>query len=546
MRKNRINITVVLLALAIISLFLIQGYQTSQIYDRNFTQFKLNRASSLERIAIRHEKTEDIRKYMNLMKNDFREEYKKTLKSEFKSLIKSNEISLKDTSIFISKNQETKHFILEGTSKDSLENDLKVKLIIPEITKVQQLFKKNESKKTSPDSLSIEDKLDQLILQKLFTKAKFVNDAMYRAFNQSKALEYEKRINLLFIDSLIKSEISNDNLPKKYQFMIVNEKGKPIKLKNQAKNYNSKLLKANCGKTLLFPNNLLDEKLYLYLSFPNENLFVFEGMKTSLYITFLLVILVGISLFSMYKTILLQRNFSELRNDFISNMTHEFKTPISTIKLACEALNDDDVVEKNDKETLAPYVNMIQLENKRLSTLVNSILKSAVMLKGEMKYENQEVHMNELVKEISEKFEFRIKSLSGKLKVNITDTPVYSDCDKLHISNAISNLIDNAIKYSADNIEIEISLFHIKKQAILAISDKGIGIKEEYLTKIFDNLFRVPTGNVHNVKGFGLGLNYAKGVFDYYGWKISVNSTFEKGTSFRILIKNKNDDELRD
>ena len=545
MRKNRINITVVLLASAIISLFLIQGYQTSQIYDRNYTQFKLNRSSSLERIAIRHEKTEDIRKYMTLMKNDFREEYKKTLKSEFKSLIKSSEISLKDTSIFNSQNKETKHFILEGISKDSLENDLKVKLIIPEITKVRQLFKKNENKDLSQDSLSIEDKLDQLILQKLFTKAKFVNDAMYRAFNQSKALEYEKRINLLFIDSLIKSEISNDNLPKKYQFMIVNEKGKPIKFKNKAKNYNSKLFKADCGKTLLFPNNLLDEKLYLHLSFPDENLFVFEGMKTSLYITFLLVILVGIALFSMYKTILLQRNFSELRNDFISNMTHEFKTPISTIKLACEALSDDDVVEKNDKETLAPYLNMIHLENKRLSNLVDSILKSAVMLKGEMKYENQEICMNELVKEISEKFKFRIKSLNGKLKLNITDTPVYSICDKLHVSNAISNLIDNAIKYSADNLEVEISLFHIKKQAILAITDKGIGIKEEYLNKIFDNLFRVPTGNVHNVKGFGLGLNYAKGVFDYYGWKISVNSTFQKGTSFRILIKNKNDDELR-
>ena len=125
-------------------------------------------------------------------------------------------------------------------------------------------------------------------------------------------------------------------------------------------------------------------------------------MKTSLYITFLLVILVGIALFSMYKTILLQRNFSELRNDFISNMTHEFKTPISTIKLACEALSDDDVVEKNDKETLAPYLNMIHLENKRLSNLVDSILKSAVMLKGEMKYENQEICMNELVEEISE------------------------------------------------------------------------------------------------------------------------------------------------
>ena len=141
--------------------------------------------------------------------------------------------------------------------------------------------------------------------------------------------------------------------------------------------------------------------------------------------------------------------------------------------------------------------------------------------------------------------DFLIISRSLKLKVNITDTPVYSICDKLHISNAISNLIDNAIKYSADNIEIEISLFHIKKQAILAITDKGIGIQEEDLTKIFDNLFRVPTGNVHNVKGFGLGLNYAKGVFDYYGWKISVNSTFQKGTSFRIIIKNKNDDELR-
>jgi len=536
MNQNRINITVILLALAVISLFIIQGYQTSQIYDRNFTQFKLNRSTSLERIAIRHEKTEDIRKYMSVMKNDFRKEYRKTLKSEFKNLTQSKDVKIVDT-ILITNGLKENHFVVSGDGLDSLNNKIKIEIIVPELTKVQHLFKKREAKEIPVDSLTLENKLDQLILQKLFTKAKFVNDMMFSAFRESENESYEKRINLPFLDSLIKAEIANDDLPKKYEFMIVNQKGKPILITNKTNNYNPKLNKIDCGKTQLFPSNILDKKVYLYLYFPDENMYIFEGMKISLYITFLLVILVGISLFSMYKTIIIQRKFSELRNDFISNMTHEFKTPISTIKLACEALGDEDIVDKQNKQNISPYISMIQQENIRLSNLVDNILKSAVLLKGEMKYNDEKICLNELVKEVSEKFEFRIKSLNGKLNVHIAKEEIYCTCDILHITNAISNLIDNAIKYSPNNPEIDIKLYHIEKQAILAISDKGIGIEEEYLSKIFDNLFRIPTGNVHNVKGFGLGLNYVKGILDNYGWKISVSSTYNKGTTFKVIIK---------
>ena len=280
----------------------------------------------------------------------------------------------------------------------------------------------------------------------------------------------------------------------------------------------------------MYPSDILSNNLWLYIYFPDKNTYIFDGMKTSLYVTLLLVILVGLSLFFMYKTILLQKRFTELRTDFISNMTHEFKTPISTIALACEALGDDDVISEEDKNNIAPYVNMIDAENKRLSKLVDGILQSAIMMKGKMELENENTNINELVKNISNQFSFRINSLNGSLNIDILDKEYYHSCDKLHLTNAISNLIDNAIKYSSESLVIDISLIEADGELKLIIKDQGIGIKKEHLPRIFDKLYRVPTGNIHNVKGFGLGLNYAKGIINHYGWEITVNSEFGKGT----------------
>lgn len=540
MNKYRLNIIVISLAVSIISLFIIQAYQTSQIYDRKLTQFNTNRSTSLERITIRHEKAEDIRRYMKIIKNDFQLEYQSVLKKEFKELFETKDAIIYDT--LINFNGIINNYLtVKGKSTDSLGITKEKQIITRDIYKVEELFNYNIKKIPPRDSTKNSIVLNQQVLQEIFKKAKTVNDMMFRTFPDSIKKPNQRDVNIFFLDSIVKSEISNDDLPKKYRFMIVNHKGKSLKYNDEIENYSSNLNKKKCGKTKLYPSDILSNNLWLYIYFPDENTYIFEGMKTSLYVTFLLVILVGLSLFFMYKTILLQKRFTELRTDFISNMTHEFKTPISTIALACEALGDGDVISEENKNTISPYVNMINAENKRLTKLVDSILQSAIMMKGKMTYENEKININELIKNISNQFSFRINSLKGNLHINILEKEHFHSCDKLHVTNAISNLIDNAVKYSPEKPIINISLIKEDNELKLIIKDQGIGIKKEHLPRIFDKLYRVPTGNLHNVKGFGLGLNYAKGIINHYGWEIIVDSEFGKGTTFIIIFKNIHD-----
>ena len=210
-----------------------------------------------------------------------------------------------------------------------------------------------------------------------------------------------------------------------------------------------------------------------------------------------------------------------MKNDFISNMTHEFKTPISTISLACQAMNDSDMV-SDQAESVKPFVKMINDENQRLSLLVERILQSATLDRGELKLRKEPVELNGLVKGIVEHAQFRVANSGGKISLQLPMESIELESDKMHLSNMISNLVDNAIKYSEHAPMIDVILKRDNKKILLSVTDKGIGIKKEHITKIFDKLYRVPTGNIHNVKGFGLGLSYVKAIADLHGWQINV------------------------
>lgn len=237
----------------------------------------------------------------------------------------------------------------------------------------------------------------------------------------------------------------------------------------------------------------------------------------------------------MFKTILTQKKLSELKNDFISNMTHEFKTPISTISLACQAMADPGMMQ-GQTETAAPFVKMISDENKRLGNLVEAILQSAVLDRGELKVKAENIELKEIIQEIAKTASFRIAGEDGELFLDLPKEEIIIVADRLHVTNMISNLIDNAIKYSRERIHVTVRVKATNSQIVIKVIDKGIGIKREYIQKIFDKLYRVPTGNVHNVKGFGLGLSYVKAIVDQFGWNISVKSQINEGSEFSITI----------
>lgn len=537
MRKIRVNFIFALVVVALIAVLVIQAFQTVQLYDRKHAEFEMNLSTSLERIAIRHEKAEDIRRYMHIVNRDFSGQYKDVLKEEFKHLVSAKEsISIQDTTLF--ENGEIQNYlIIKGKSFDSLTGlTTEQKVLARDVRQLRDLFDKQKKQIPHNDSIKLAIQLDQRVLQQIFKKAKFVNDMMVEAFRNNVYEDPSKRVDAVFLDSVIRTEIANDNLPKTYHFMVANEYGIPIEFDNAPSNYDTKLDTLLTGKSVLFPSNILDEDLYLHIYFPKKGIFLFKEMWGPFSISLTLMILIVVALMFMFRTILTQEKLSEIKNDFISNMTHEFKTPISTISLACEALSDKDMMQQNTTD-IAPFVKMINDENKRLSLLVERILQSAVMERGEVKLREEQVVLNEIIHEVTNHAQFRIQNSGGTIKLNIPSESVIVRTDKMHMTNIITNLVDNAIKYSSEAPDIEISLRRENKKLLLSVKDHGIGIKKEHLNKVFDKLYRVPTGNVHNVKGFGLGLSYVKAIAELHGWNVVVRSKYGEGSEFTLVMK---------
>jgi two-component system phosphate regulon sensor histidine kinase PhoR len=540
MKQIRVNIVVILLAVSVLSLLIIQTFQVIQLYERKTIQFNNNLRTSLERIALRHEKAEDIRRYMRLVNNDFSAQYKDILKQEFKNLVPKNEtVSIADTTIFEG-GKKLSYLIIKGKAVDSLSGvTTEQKVYARDVRELKDLFDKSNNPLPTNDSMKIAIQLDEQVLQQIFKKARFVNDMMVQAFRDNIYSDQRRRIDIAFLDSVIRNELAGDDLPQNYKFAVANDSNKVFSFSSNPQTYDPKLVLGEAGKTVLFPSNIIDENIHLYLFFPDKRSFVLQEMQNSLIISLILVVFIIASLIIMFRTIMEQKRLSEMKSDFISNMTHEFKTPISTISLACQAMSDTDMIDEQSNAAVSPYVKMINQENNRLETLVESILQSAVIEKGDIKYKDEEINLVQLVENEIEKARFRIKSIDGKIEFNDMFESVEFQADKMHVTNIISNLLDNAIKYSKENPLIKVSLESDNKHVYLNVSDNGIGIKKEHIPRLFDKLYRVPTGNIHNVKGFGLGLSYVKAICDHYKWEIKVKSNYGEGTTFTILFKNK-------
>jgi two-component system phosphate regulon sensor histidine kinase PhoR len=540
MKKIRLSLASILLVISVLCLLIIQAFQMIQLYDRKTTQFKNNVHTCLDKIAFRHEKAEDLRRYLQIVNHDFSGQYKDVLRQEFKNLISANEsIAIEDTSLFVNGKLEN-YLVIRGKAYDSISGvTAEQKVLARDVREIRDLVQHHGINIPTSDTGKLTIQLNQKVLQQIFKKAKFINEMMIQAFKDNVYQTPQTRIDPIFLDSVIQMELSKEDLPKDYRFAVLNEYGTKINFSVRPKAYDNNISIDKSSKTNLFPSNSLDENLFLHIYFPKKNAYIIKEMKASLVVTILLVIMIIIALVFMFRTILEQKKLSEMKTDFISNMTHEFKTPIATISLACEALGDTDLIKENSQNETAPFVKMIQQENKRLELLVESILQSAVIDKGEIKANIEKINLKELIENLIANAQFRIQGSNGSINFVSEGNEFDLFADKMHVTNLIANLIDNAIKYSKEIPEINISIIKNTKTFELSVSDKGIGIKKEFLPKIFDKLYRIPTGNIHNVKGFGLGLNYVKSICEEYDWNIEVKSQFGEGSTFIVIFNTK-------
>lgn len=337
------------------------------------------------------------------------------------------------------------------------------------------------------------------------------------------------RMGHTMLDTLLKSELANMgiNIPFKY---AVEDKGK-IALES-----NSEYDFEDGYKIRLFPGDSYNNNQFLHVDFPDKEDVIYDNLIWLLAISVLLVILVGGIFYYSANSLISERKLAKVKNDFINNMTHELKTPVSSISLALEYLQDKEIHKTEEKSS--KYLRIIRDENERLNQQITKVLQAARLEEKQIKLAQEKVNIVEILELSIETLDVQLKN--GKTRVSFTDktsNPITLG-DSQHLGNVFQNLLDNAIKYSNEYLHLEIKVFNLDEDIIqVDIKDDGIGIAPEEKEHIFDKFYRVSTGNLHDVKGFGLGLNYVKNMIEQHQGDIFVKSVLNQGSTFSVQLK---------
>lgn len=333
------------------------------------------------------------------------------------------------------------------------------------------------------------------------------------------------------IQSILSQELKNQGIKQSFEYAIV--QNKHIHPNLRSKNFKKANLE-DAFKINLQPRAIFNYPEYLYVSIPEQNAILMDSLSMQISLSIIFVLIILITFFVSTYIILRQKRLSEMKSDFISNMTHEFKTPIATIRLAGDSLKNPKVGENEKMRT--QFIDIISQETHRLNSQVEKVLEISSLDKGEIQLKLQTHEIHSMVNEVVSTFKLRLESKKGTITTNLTAEQTEYLVDKEHMMNVISNLIDNAIKYSEDSPVIEVKTYNKNKWIYIAVKDNGIGMDHATLTKVFEKFYRASDVNIHNVKGFGLGLHYVKEIVSAHKGLIDVKSTPGKGSTFTIKL----------
>ncbi|MBB6130315.1 sensor histidine kinase [Mucilaginibacter lappiensis] len=343
-----------------------------------------------------------------------------------------------------------------------------------------------------------------------------------------------KRINPFWIDSLLRFELHNKGISLPFSYEVTTANSDSLIFSSAIDNDGNKtvFIAANTYQTPIFGKDVINDPGKIRLSFPQKNSLILRNMTATMGTTggllMVLIFCFGYTIFSILK----QKKVSEMKIDFINNMTHEFKTPVSTIMIASEALKDAEITE--DKSRVSRLANIIFEENARLGSHIERVLNIARIEKNDFKLDKKPLDVNDMVTVVIDSMALKLHKFNAKTTLDLTDENTTIIADELHFSNVLYNLVDNAIKYSADTPDITITTLVKNGQVLIQVADKGIGMSRDQQTRIFEQFYRIPTGNLHDVKGFGLGLSYVNTIVKRLNGTISVRSEKDKGSEFEL------------
>ena len=391
--------------------------------------------------------------------------------------------------------------------------------------------------------LKLEDSLETFIEIKqselFFEKEEIVKQKL-KVFNENiEQWAYEFRFDedvdylnekLDKFEDIILTSLLNNGIDLDYNFQIIKDDSDTLSVVYST-NSTSELIPQQY-KTEVFPKNIFTKGLFLIINFPGKNTHIYSKVYLlligSVLFTIIILLTFGITLYFIQK----QKKLSEIKSDFINNMTHEFKTPIATIRLAADALESPKVMGVQD--TTLNYLNIIRQENKRMNNQVERVLQMALIEQGKLQIDIQENNIHNIIQNCINVVELLAKKKEGKISSSLRATCYNINIDEIHIANLINNLLDNAIKYTNQPPDIIVETYNQQNMLYVRISDNGMGMSREVQKHIFDKFYRKPMGNIHNIKGFGLGLSYVKAVVEAHGANISVSSEPNNGSTFII------------
>jgi two-component system phosphate regulon sensor histidine kinase PhoR len=517
MKNGKVRIVIGLMALSLVGLVAIQVYWISKAIKVNREIFERHVNDALQNVAIKLERRDAF------------------------AFVSST--TQKDTAILPDVGVKA---LTAGTLQPYLMSDLqKLKRNGKSITDIQESVVDQMVASPNADSmqlLTFEENIipeDQLEKNSISTKEELNKVLKKKYLLQKLAVDMvqrnnpvEERIDPKLLDEMLYKEFQNQNITIPYEYGIFQEHRNRMVFVSQSAD--PEQLSNTVYKAQLFPNDFFLEPNFIKVYFPGHNAYLLKQIGFILTSSFVFILIIFLTFMWMMRSFLEQKKLSEMKTDFINNMTHEFKTPITTIALASEALKDPEVM-KNDVR-LNRLAGVITEENKRLETQVERVLQMARHDRGDLNISAEKMDMHAALNEAVSHIALVMEERKGSVEVKLDATLTQVIADKVHLANIIHNLLDNAIKYSPERPDITMQTTNENGIIRVDITDKGIGMAADVQKRIFEKFYRVPTGNVHNVKGFGLGLSYVKTMLEAHGGTITVKSSPGKGSTFSFYL----------
>jgi two-component system phosphate regulon sensor histidine kinase PhoR len=375
-----------------------------------------------------------------------------------------------------------------------------------------------------------DDALDKI--RKTNIKIELMNQAFSELAEGQQAIM--DRLDTAQLRRLLKSQLMEKGITESFELGIKPGDGELIGI---GKLLDSQVLLREGLQSKLFPNDILGNDNFIYVYFPEKSSHVFRQVWLPISSSILFILVIIFCFYYAIRIILKQKALSDIKNDFINNMTHEFKTPLATVSLAVEALQDPEL--SNQDTFRNRYLGIIREENKRLVTQVEKVLQAAALDRNEFNLKLESIHLPAMLQACMDQFALQVENRGGKLEFSGEMKDPYIVGDIFHLTHLFNNLLDNANKYSPSNPKIRVAVKEQGSEVQITLQDQGIGMSRDAVKKIFDKFYRVPTGNVHDVKGFGLGLSYVKTMLEAHHGTIQVQSELGKGSTFTINLPKK-------